>query len=69
MDFDISFNLLGLIWPFDVSINKREDDLVAEAIRCSDGSKILAIKTLRGFWPEFLGLREAKDMIEDQWNY
>jgi ribosomal protein L7/L12 len=67
MDFDIFFNLFGLPWPFDITIKKREDNLVLSAINCSNGSKILAIKTLRMNWPEYLSLREAKTMIEKAW--
>jgi len=67
MEFDIFFNLLGLTWPFDITITKRQGNLVFEAIAQSGGSKMSAIKYLRVMSPEFLGLREAKDMIEKEW--
>ncbi len=67
MEFDIFFNLLGLVWPFDITITKRQGNLVLEAIAQSRGSKLFAIKYLRNNSPEFLSLKEAKDMIEKEW--
>lgn len=67
MHFDVSFNLLGLIWPFEIQITKREDNIVGRAIMESNGSKILAIKLLRGYSEDYLGLREAKDIIDAAW--
>jgi len=67
MEFDIFFNLLGLTWPFKITIEKKRGNLVAYAVAESGGSKILAIKILRNSTDEYMSLREAKNMIEEVW--